>query len=812
MQAIALFHFNTKKDIYRIIISYLFLLFYSYIIGKQLKHIFYPTSFSKLVKWYLNYNYPFKNNNKSKFNIYEKLDDIITKRMEQNNKALRKETIDMKLKKQISLLLATLLITTAFTEVFSYPVSAQAMTKNNITKQQKASQEKDELTEITKKVKEKLTIPSNLTEFEYYMQEEDVNNRIWMLVWQDKQGIQNLRIGADSKGRIISYRLYEEKTGMYVPKFQKNVLKEKAELFIKQASPELEGKISYLKGTFEGTYSGCYFYHYERKENGILMPDNQIQVAVNYETGQVVEYHVDWGYNLTIPNKETSVTKEEAYNKIRKELKMNLSYRTVSDEETGKKKAYLIYTPTFPYLSVDAKNGTLYTNKNENSSSTSKEREAGNAKEDSANGLSQVEINEIDKIKDIITKQQAIKTVKENKRLLLDPKLTNISASLAKRNGQYNDYVWNVEFNHSDALNEKGSDSYGKYAFATVDAKTGTILSYYTTINNRQNNGSSVKVSSLKYSKEDCQKIFEAFAKEQFPSYMKETVKGEIKNDYILTYKNNKPIYGGYQYQYNRAYKNIPYENNYINGFVDLVTGKIYEFYHDWHDSVTFEEPDNILTEEQAFQSYMEKDGFELVYEIHTTNDESKNISKENVRLVYNTNINPAIISPFTGKQLNYDGSTYIKNTDQFNYKDINGHEAARSIALLADMGIGFEGNQYKPEQAITQKELYTFLEKLYLNDKIIKQELEENSNPITRVEAAYLAIKILNLNKIAAMDIYQINFADKDSIKKEDVGYVALVNGLGILKTDKENYFHPKEKLTRGQAADFMIGILSVS
>lgn len=732
--------------------------------------------------------------------------------MQQNNKVLRKESIDMKLKKQISLLLAAVLITPVCSEAISSPISVQAMTKNNITIQQKASQEKEELTEITKKVKEKLTIPSNLTEFEYYMQEEDVNNRIWMLVWQDKQGIQNLRVGADSKGRIISYRLYEEKAGMYVPKFQKNVLKEKAELFIKQASPELEGKISYLKGTFEGTYSGCYFYHYQRKENGILMPDNQIQVGVNYETGQVVEYLVDWGYNLTIPNKETSVTKKEAFNKIRKELKMNLSYRTVSDGEKGEKKAYLIYTPTLPYLSVDAKNGTLYTTKdeNQNSSANSEEKDAGNAKEDSANGLSQVEINEIDKIKDIITKQQAIKKVRENKKLLLDTNLTNISASLTKKHEKAIDYVWNIEFNHAGDLKDR--DRYGKYAFATVDAKNGTILSYYTTMNNGQNNNSSAKSSSLKYSKEDCQTIFETFAKEQFPTYMKETVKGDIKNDYILTYKNNKPVYGGYQYQYNRAYKNIPYENNYINGCVDLVTGKIYEFYHDWYDSVTFEEPDNILTEEQAFKAYMEKDGFELVYEINTTYDGNKNVSKENVRLVYNTNINPAIISPFTGKQLNYDGSTYIKNTEQFNYKDINGHEAARSIALLADMGIGFEGNQYKPEQPITQKELYTFLEKLNLNDKIIKQELEENSNPITRVEASYLAIKLLNLNKIAAMDIYQINFADKDSIKKEDVGYIALVNGLGILKTDKENYFHPKENLTRGQAADFMIGILGVS
>lgn len=716
-------------------------------------------------------------------------------------------------KKQISKWLANWLVVTFFVGLLSYPISANAESVS-IMKTSSSSEEKEELTEVTKKVKQKVTIPSLLTEFDYYMQEEEENNRIWVLVWNDKEESQSLRVSADSKGRIISCRLIDKNNANYAPKFQKSKLRKKADQFITQTSPELKGKYTYIESTFEGTYSGCYFYHYQRIENGILMPDNQIQVGINYETGKVIEYHVNWNYNLFIPNSKTGLTKKDAKDKIRKKLKMNLSYQTVYDDDKEKQKAYLVYTPSLPYVSVDAKNGVLYTSKyDENSSNKADQKETATEEaEDAGGNLSQEEINAIDKIKDIITKEQAIKKIKDNKMLLLDSNLTDISASLSKGNGKEESYIWNIEFDSPKNL-EKADNNNGRYAFAAVDAKTGKILSYYITMKYGQAKEKAAAEASLKYTKDECQKTFETFAKEQLPSYMKETIKGEIKKDYILAYTDSEPVYGGYEYWYDRVYKKIPYDDNYITGSVDMVTGKIYDFSYRWYDSVTFEEPNNLLSEEDAFRSYLEKDGFDLIYEINTTYDKNKNIDKKNVRLVYNVNVNPAIISPFTGKQLNYDGSPYIKQDTKFNYKDIGEHEAARSIALLADMGIGFEGTEYKPNQAITQKELFSFLEKLNINNKIIKQELKENStSSISRVKAAHLAIKILDLTKVAKMDIYKIEFADKSSIKKSDSGYIALVNGLGILKADKKNCFNPKDNLTRGQAADFIIGILSVS
>lgn len=679
------------------------------------------------------------------------------------------------------------------------------------------------LTNVTKKVKSKITIPSQYTQFEY-SKYDNVDGEIWFLNWEDKEQSKRIQVKADNMGRILTYshRNYEEEN--YTPKYKKDALKQKADAFIKKVASDISGKLQYKGNESVGPYAGYYLYVYERVENGIVVPDNTIRVGVNYETGEVVQYESEWAYDLKIPEKNTKVSKTQAIEKIKKEVKMELVYKTYYDEnqeDSKARKAFLAYVPNKSYLSVDAKSGTIYTEKvtysnsyeekrNENASAG--ETAADTGKQESS--LTQEEINQIKELNGLISKEEAIKIIKNNKKLLIDSKMTKVSANLQKREQQdgTKSYIWNLTLQDPREISVAKDDMFRGYATANIDAKTGKILSFYSSV--KDYNVNTTETTKVNYKKEEAQKIFETFAKEQVPNYMKQSEFSNAKEDYILLQNDKETIYGGYYYQYNRVYKDIPYEDNKVYGNVDGVTGKIYRFSYDWNDSITFEQPNKIITPEQAFDAYIEKDGFDLIYEINTIYDLDKNnnsVKKEDVRFVYAVNITPEYISPFDGKQLTYYGNTYNGKEDTYKYKDISDHKSAENIELLADIGIGFAEENFQPEKAITKAELYQFLNKINYGYKATK-DLKNNNNTITRLDTAKLIVELLDLEKVAKLTgIYQLDFADKDTISSTDTGYIALVEGFGLLSVDGKNNFRPKENLTRAEAADFMVGIMGL-
>ena len=99
-----------------------------------------------------------------------------------------------------------------------------------------------------------------------------------------------------------------------------------------------------------------------------------------------------------------------------------------------------------------------------------------------------------------------------------------------------------------------------------------------------------------------------------------------------------------------------------------------------------------------------------MKYEINSISKENNgystiNISKDTtsfynteyqIRLVYRPDVSPAYISPFTGKQLNYDGKVYAE-VEHYAYKILRIPMLTRNILLLADMNIGFQGGYFNP-------------------------------------------------------------------------------------------------------------------
>lgn len=693
------------------------------------------------------------------------------------------------------------------------------------------------LESIIKAVKAKLTIPKEMTKFDYYFNSQNAYSKAyWYLTWNNEDYSKGISVNVDQNENIISYNRYDNNNGMFTPKYLKSELQGVALDFIKQIAPQVADKIEFVKAESYGGYSGQYTYTFRRVENKIPMPDNTISVGVNYETGKVTSYDLNWLFHVKIPTADVKITEKEAAEKLGKKVTMKLSYQNAYEtDDNGNTtiKAFLVYSPDLSYASVDAKTGEVYTTQNEWVAAYNEGKAKEEAAADTANGsaLSEEEIEKIKDLKGLISKEKAIKIVTGNSSLLLDKNLKLISARLSKYRDVYyirenNDveerYVWNIQFSDPREVDyEKGKDEYRAYANATVDAKTGKLISFNSSVKDSYYYGLEGKaIPKIKYSKKQGQTILETFLKSQVPNLFKNSVLTANDGSYIIGYKGEKEIYGGYYYNYERVHEKINYPYNGLYGAVDGITGKIYNFSYNWDEKVEFESPKNIISAEKAYEHYVTNDAFNLIYEInniHSNNgtvkiqDNAESYSvKSEIRLVYRNDLSPAYISPFTGKQLDYEGKEYTENTGKYSYTDIKGHKSEKNILLLAELGIGFDGGKFLPDQAITNKELIDFLNKLnYYYDN--QYEIKNNSSALTRIEAAKFVVQVLGYDKVAQLKgIYNATFTDQSQISEANAGYAAIAYGFGLITTNERNEFRPNEKLTRGEAADMILNLLS--
>lgn len=691
-----------------------------------------------------------------------------------------------------------------------------------------------------KEIKSKIAIPKDYSKFDYYYSDTNsYTGGIWSLTWKKPGDSSYIQVNCDSDYHITYYNhyIYSEKANK-IPTYLKNELKGKAEDFLKKIVPVVYSKLEYMESNFDSIYNNTYTYVFQRKENGVLFPENGATVSVDGATGEIKHADINWLYGVSVPDAETKLTKEEAAELIDKNMNMKLSYRMNyfrifnGDSSSFEKKAFLVYEPDQGYISVDAKTGEVYLSKVEwvnnltyakgAAETTAADRDTGGAY------LSEEEIAKINELEKLITKEKAIELVTKNSYLYIDKNLSAYSAYLNKTDngsGKNAGYVWNINFSDNRPFDaDKNADNYRGYASATVDAMTGKILGFNTSIKGNYNDSTgkwnSVKI---KYDQSESLAILEKFLKGQIKDRFDHSKLVSQNEDYIAYYKNeNTPVYGGYLYRYNRVNEGVEFAYNGISGAVDGVTGKIYSFYCNWEDDIKFESPKGAITPKEAFEKYISMEGYHLVYEINQVNNYNQELfpeksagylatykEKPEIRLVYRPDVNPSFISPFSGQQLTANGEAYTK-TMPYRYKDIEETKENRNILLLADMNVGFEGEYFHPTKEITRKELTGLLEKVGYG---WYDEADDSSDRlITREEIAMSFIKKLGLEKVAGLKgIYETGYYDEGGINPNYIGAVALAKGLGLMTGNADNNFNPKNNVTRAEAVNLILNFIEV-
>lgn len=729
--------------------------------------------------------------------------------------------------KYLAIFLSTLMIVTSLPTT-NLSANTSSFISDEISIDNKDSKEKD-LEKAILNVKSKVTIPEEFSVFNYYYDTTYHSEGYWRLSWSNKEGSKVISVECDNNYNINYYRKsnYEENKGG-IPVYLKDDLLNVAEDFIKDINPQVAEKVKFTSADFESVYTSTYVYNFQRVENGIDFPDNTASVRVDGITGQVVSLNINWLYDVKIPTADRKVTKDEATKIIADNLNMELAYRTnfyytYMEYEDVDQRAFLVYEPDKSYISVDAKNGQVYLSRQnyiERDASGSK-NDFNEEAADADSSLSDLmftdeELKKIQELELLISREEAIEIVKSNPYLYFGENLTESKAYLGKLyNWNSKDdetYYWRIELRDPRPIDySKPENNYRAYSYAVLDAKTGRIVSYHSNLDDIYNGFFN---DDIKYNKKASQRILEEFLEKEASEYFSNSKFVNSNNDHIIYYDYDKPVYRGYSFSYKRVNEGVIYPYDGIYGAVDGVTGKIYSYNYSWTEDVEFESPKNVMTPEEAFDYYISKEGYKLVYEVNQKNiydssrgDISYDVEYE-VRLVYRPDIYPQYISPFTGDQLTGTGEVNKERKD-FEYKDINKSEKNRNILLLADMNIGFEGEYFLANQEITYGEYQNLMKQVNLNN-YGSLELKDNKK-ITREEISVDIIIKLGLEDIAILQgIFNPGFDDQEEINEEYLGAVSLAKGLGFIDAE-DNRIKPRDTITRRQVVDIILNYLNI-
>ncbi len=685
-------------------------------------------------------------------------------------------------------------------------------------------------------IKKVIDIPESYSKFDYnFNSQVSYRDTSWYLNWSNPKDNSSIAVNCDMDNHITNFYKYDPNySNKGMAKYLKSDLKSTADSFIKKIAPEIVDSLEYKKADYDGVYSGNYIYYYQRKDNGIDFPDNSVSITVNSTNGEVTAATVNWLYGVTVPSAQTKISKAEAAELIKKNMKMKLVYHTnyyhiYDSNNFMDQKAFLVYEPSQDYISIDAATGKIYNSRTDwiygdGVTGYKGEMKTADQSASASNTLTKEETEKIEDLKDLISKSKAIKKITENKSLYLEKTLTSYTATLEKMsNNKGSSYVWNINLKDPREVNyKKKQDTYRAYAYATVDAKTGKILSFYSSMkSNYDEKKQKWETVKVKYNKVQGREILEKFLKNQIKDRINNAVLSDENNDYIAYYKSKDPIYGGYSYAYNRVNQGIEFSENSISGSVDGVTGKIYSYSSYWFDNITFESPSGAMSAEEAMKYYLNNEGYGLKYEINTVNKDSskvKPVSKitdpmsqynveYNIRLVYRPDVTPSYLSPFTGKQLNRNGEEYTE-MKPYTYRDIDSSESNKNIRLLSDMGIGFEGEYFQPNQYITMGEINKLVAAIVGENEDADQDTSNKT--VTKEKLAQMFIAKLGMEKLSQIKgIYKVDYSDAADIDAQYLGAVALANGLGIMTADSGKNFNPKSIVTRYDAVNYILNFI---
>ena len=614
-------------------------------------------------------------------------------------------------------------------------------------------------------------------------------------------------LGEDLEVESFYYQPPNSTDALFPAKVSEEAAKKIATSFVEKF---LKGKDYQLENNYAYFYSPTrlltepirYNYSFTQTKEGVSIADRRIELTV-LGNGEVVNF-----YKYPI-KKETStfddVKKAKNKNELIKKVKANLSVELqyqINHDETGKRSVQLVYQPISKFRGVHASSGNWFTG-------------SGYTAEAPKNAKLEKVVNKALPAKYADVTIEQARSIAEK---FLQPKLGKEKMTIQS----IQEYI---NYNGQSVISVQYMVDYknGGYGGSLeIDKSTGAIIQYYDITNQLES-------TEAKSDKKLSQK--EALA--EAVKYMKELVPSYLHNYAIPTtdaYYDER--IGTYQFTFPRLVNGIIVSGDHISVAVannrSLNSLFVYQ-----QDIVEWPSVDSAISVDKAKKifadalnlklNYLKLEGkennkhYELIY-LPEFNEQSFNTLNANTGewTITNNKKTSVIKHPWAEEELNYliDAKILdVKDPKKFNGDaTISKGEAIKvlmsSITYFYDERYGYGNITDSDNKSQTFADidpthpLYQVIERASEMGIIKQQEKFNVDAPVDREELATWYIRVLGLEQAAMHSgIYKLNFADADKVQKENIGYVALADSLGILKADK-NYFNPDKEVTYAELA----------
>ena len=729
------------------------------------------------------------------------------------------------MKKAIAFLLSAAMVLTSFVQVFAAEPTDSSLQK------------------AINSAKATINVPEDYTKFDYAVSGSK-GAQEWRLTWstdKDSKMGGNLSVSIDDTGFISNYYKYSTNdqtfTTSKLPKYSRQSAKDAALAFLEKIQPGLSSKVEEDENTYKYLGNKDYYFNFHYIENGIPYNGFNCSVNVDGNTCEVKNYYGNKISGITFPSKNGILGVEDIQKTLINAKGIELKYlQTFEDDNV---KIYPAYTLTqagssqYDAFSGSVVNGSTNGIGIRNSTMYDKAMVMAAAGEaPMANNLTKQELDAVKKVANVMTKEDAEKKIRAISEIGIDDNYTVSYFNLYKNNKNKDQYEWNMSFGKDPAKAENNKVIDRNYISVSIDAETGSLINYYSGYYGDRTGDNKIDYSAAKDTAEKLAKKLEPDKFSQTELYADRSSVDILTSKMIIP--NRSP---DFSFTFRRIVNGIPCDSDYISVGIDGKTGKVTNYAVDWYNGeFPTIDKSKIISLDQAYKSLFDNEGLKLYY-VNIYNNANKDASvksdeqaKPEVKLVYSLdNSKPSIIDAETGGILDSQGKPYVEKVTK-PYTDINGHFSEQAVKILQEYGVGFDSEKFLPDQKITQSEFLELIMKSldsyftqYIKDDkkedyiyenlirrgIIKQEEVNPSALLSREDSAKFIVRYMGLQRAAEIQgIYVSDFADKDSIASDLLGYVCIAKGLNLI-SGYNNYFSPKETMTRGEAAVLLYNAL---
>lgn len=659
------------------------------------------------------------------------------------------------------------------------------------------------------KAKEKIAVTESYTGFDSNLTTDESGNTVYHLYWytEDEMDSQSFTVEINDRGDFLQYRnsaANADSSQLHFAYLTGVQMKDAARNWLGWMNPDWISELPEEATEFPDWGNPRHHVNaitFRRQVDGLDYCGDYVRVSVNNLTGMIVSMYANWTYETPAYLPTDAISKEDAGAAFLSQSPMQLSYQL-----QGENHAIPVYTPKDAYLHLNARTGEEFAVYNlyrgdmmdgaggaMNDMVTEESAEAGKQ-------FSESELKNLEQIEGLLSED----VLKKKAQSLKHTGLANAKfLSLAYQGYKVEDVTY-----YDAVLSYLTSGETDIRHTVEFDAKTGELLSYRSYPGNWDEKAGTVSVSDAKKTAEA---FLSAYAGDEFKKTFVETLTEDTTSDLYLAYI--------------REENDIPYYGNRLSVTVDKYTGRIQSFSKNWDKTLTFAPADTIISAEQAGMELLDKTGgMVLSYAKAQDGDSLTPV----IDLMYALNhALPARIDAVTGELLDYNSEPY-ESSELRLPDDLEGHYAKDQILALFQSGmltLKEDETSFRPDVPITQQEMLAFVCCLSMGYVPLDTEFAslarmadrpdlastDPNAPVTREEAVSDIIQALGYREIAELSgIYVSKFEDQGDVSPDKLGYVALAQGLKLVRGDESNLFHPKDHLNRCDAAIMIYNYLN--